>query len=167
MQTYTLGDESIAMVGEFRREERGDKKYYYISGSILNVRFYNEKVVIGCVPKYRVSSGGTIGDSFYAFPYNDNLFVLYNDDPDNMDREIGPKFADSNKFRKLALIAASMDAEGKIQRKKLVDLSDQNFLPVGDQAYRLSPSSLLVPVNRIRGRGTTVNESKWAEIRVN
>jgi hypothetical protein len=46
-----------------------------------------------------------------------------------------------------------MDKDGKLQRKNLIDLADENFLPVGEDIIPLSSNLLGVPIPKVKGFG--------------
>ena len=164
MRAYALEEGAIAMAGEFiEKGVTGQMHGYKISGCLLNVYFNAREVVIGVVPRYRASMAGTIADSYYAFPYKDKLLLFYNDHADNLKLDVSEG---SGNYSKSVLVVGSMDKEGKIKRENIMDLTKDDFLPVGDAITAQSSSSLLVPANEIKSLGKIGNESKVVTITI-
>lgn len=164
MQAYELEDGSIGLVGQFRKSNSTEKHVYILSGGIVNVRLKDNDASFSWIPKYRVSAGSTIGDSYYAFPYKDKLLIFYNDEADNIKIPVGEKYSTSNNYKNVVLAVASMDANGTLKREKLVDLANENYLPVGESIMPRSSRCLLVPILKIKGMGGIGAESKWGVI---
>ena len=79
MDIHVLKNGTVDMVGMFRRIQEGIKTNFAVTGDILLVRF-NSGNTVNCyrVPKYRVSTGNTIGDSYSVFYGDTTTIVFYN-----------------------------------------------------------------------------------------
>jgi hypothetical protein len=167
MQGYELEDESLSLIGEFRGfDVRPSGHNAVLSGSMINLHFDGSKTTIGYIPKYRASFGSTIGDSYYAFPYKNQLLIFYNDYEDNLKLDTWDKFEMSNNYTKTVLVAASMESDGKIKREKIMDLTEDSFLPVGQNMVPATGKSLIIPISRIRKLGGIDDDSKWGTITI-
>jgi len=173
MKAFELEDGSIAMAGEFEEtrtsntpSSSGGFRSFHISGSILNIRLGTGNPVVNWIPKVRVSAGALYGASYYAFPFKNNLFIFYNDEARNLNKEVGEKYARSSNYKNVSLIAGYMQADGSIKRELLIDLSNDDFLPEGDAISPVSSSSLLVPITRIKSMGGKAKDSRWGVINI-
>jgi hypothetical protein len=167
MLGYELEDGSLSLIGEFRGlDVRPSGHNAVLSGSMINLHFDGVKTTIGYIPKFRASFGSTIGDSYYAFPYKNQLLIFYNDYEDNLKLDIWAKFDMSNNYTKTVLVAASMDSNGKIKREKILDLTEDSFLPVGQDMVPTTDKSLIIPISRIKKLGGIDDESKWGTISI-
>ncbi len=163
---FELEDGELALVGEFARTVTTEKNSYLISGSMLSIKFTSGIPTVGYIPKLRRSAGRTIGSSYYAHPYKNQLLIFYNDRAENAALGMMDKFKDSNKYNEVALFAAYMDASGTIQRKVLIDLSNDSYLPVAEAARRFDSNSFLIPVKKVKGLGGIADESKLLTLKV-
>lgn len=165
-QPFVLEDGSIDLVGEFRRIEQGTKTSFVLSGDILNVHIKKDGTIFSRIPKLRVSAGSTFGDSFYPIAYKNQVIVFYNDHEANMKQDIGKSPSRSDNYKNSVLVAASINAEGNVKREILIDLSREDYLPVAEDLQQLSPSSILVPIRRIKGFGSITDDFKWGTIEI-
>jgi hypothetical protein len=163
---FDLEDGGLSLIGEFEREVPSEKYTSLRSGSMLNIRFNNGEAIVGYIPKYRVSAGSSIGSSYYAHPYKNQLLIFYTDRAENANLGTMEKFKNSNKYNELALFYAYMDASGKIQRKVLLDVSNDSYLPVADAARRFTSNTFLIPLKKIKSLGGLADESKWLTLKV-
>ncbi len=129
----------LNLCGEFRRIERGTKASFVISGSILNIRFDNNKApVFTRVPKVRVSAGTTLGDTYFATSYKNKTIVFYNDYLSGLQRDINasPKRADN--YTKAVLAAAIIGEDGSVKRELVKDYSGEDFLGITDYMQEIA-----------------------------
>ena len=59
-----------------------------------------------------------------------------------------------------------MDKDGKLERKNLIDLANENFLPVGEDIIPLSSNLLRVPILKVKGLGGIAENGKWGTITI-
>jgi hypothetical protein len=158
----------LDMVGEFEQVIRRPEGsiFGHRSGSILNVNFGKDNPSFSRIPKVRHSAGSTIGSSFYSFFAQDKIIIFYNDKEKNLNRkiELGPLRSDV--YKNVVLVAAVIDSTGAVDRKKIIDLQDENFMAVMERSTILSPSVVQVPVAKIKGLGGTANKSLIATITI-
>ncbi|HKO81918.1 MAG TPA: hypothetical protein VJU78_16040, partial [Chitinophagaceae bacterium] len=166
LKAYELEDGSIGMAGQFERYTSTERHSYVHTGAILNVRLNGSNDQITWIPRYRVSAGNIIGSSYYAFPHKDKLLIFYNDEADNLKKEVGEKYSTSNNYKNVVLAVATMDENGKLKREKLIDLANENYLPVGESIFPITPTSLAVPILKIKGAGGIGAESKTGVINI-
>jgi hypothetical protein len=68
-----------------------------------------------------LSYGVSWYSSFKALPYKDKLLLFYNDDRDNVDRDITKRPDDVVKFGRSVLMMATVDTKGGVSRQSLLD----------------------------------------------
>ena len=161
-----LGDGSVNLVGEFRRVQQGTKSSFMIAGGILDIHFNNAAAVFSRIPKARVSAGSDIGDSFFPIAYKSQVIIFYNDHESNVKQDIVKSPSRSDNFKNSVLVAATISETGEVKRNILIDLSSEDYLPIAETLQRLSLSSVLIPVRRIKGFGKVTDDFKWGIVEI-
>lgn len=164
--SYALEDGRLAMVGEFRKTTRTERAQYDASGSLLYALVDGKTAITGSVPKYRVSAGSTIGDSYAAFPYKNTLLVFYNDNEPNLARDITKPPVPSSEYKRSVLAVAFMNGDGVIKRQGILDLTKEGFLAIGESVQPLAWNKLMVPTYKIKGLGGVGNDRKWSTVNI-
>jgi hypothetical protein len=104
--------------------------YRYQYGDILNTNISKDgKITFTRVPKNQKFSNYNAFMGYYALPYKDKLVLIYNDDKDNVDRDLEKKPDDVMKFNKSALVAATIDSKGNLTREAIADNDDEDYVP--------------------------------------
>jgi hypothetical protein len=158
--------EGISMVAEFRSQDILTKASYEFSGDILNIYFDNKQTSFARIPKYRVSAGSTMGDSYCAFSSQGKMIIFYNDNEENLTRDIELKPLSSSVYKNVVLVAAVIEPDGTVRREKVIDMKDQNFLALIEWMEVISPSVVQVPVQRVKALGGAGNEAVIATITI-
>lgn len=161
MQPFALEDGSVELVGEFRKVVNTEKWSYMLAGGIADVHFKNDGVVFARIPKARVSAGSDIGDSFYPVVYKSQMVLFYNDHESNIKQDITKSALRSDNYKNSVLVAATVSADGAVKREILIDLSNDNYLPVAEDLQKLTSSSVLIPIRKIKGMGKVADDFKW------
>ena len=181
-QAYELDNGSIAITGHFTMYTSTSNSGYFHTGSIINAQISSTNATFSFVPKYRVSHldpydpgsaskenyspKSRIADSYFAFPYKGKLLIFYNDDAANLKKQIGQPYSTSSNYKNVVLAVAFMDKDGKLERKNLIDLANENFLPVGEDIIPLSSNLLRVPILKVKGLGGIAENGKWGTITI-
>jgi len=142
LQPFQEEDGSIDMIGAFNSsDELGPSQHpvtVSITGDILYIHLgVTGAPLFGRVPKYRRSAENTIGDSYYPFLFNNRLVILYNDSQSNLSK-----------------------------REKIIDLTSDSYLAVTGEIQPLSPSSILIPLRKIKGLGGLSDKFKWGTLEI-
>ncbi len=91
--------------------------WHYDYGDVININLLKDgKVVIARIPKLQMSDNFTTFSSFVAVPYKESLLVFYNDDDDNIEREITKRPDPLHKFNKSVFVMATIDKNGNVSR---------------------------------------------------
>jgi len=181
-QAYELENGNIAIIGHFTMYTSTANSGYLRTGSIINAQISSTNATFSFVPKSRMSHldpydpgsaskenyspKSRIADSYFAFPYKGKLLIFYNDDAANLKKQIGQPYSTSNNYKNVVLAVAFMDKDGKLERKNLIDLADENFLPVGEDIIPLSSNLLRVPILKVKGLGGIADQGKWGTITI-
>ena len=158
--------EGISMVAEFNRVETPRNKPFYISGDILNIHFDNKQISFTRIPKYRVSTGSFMGSSYYAFSAQGKTIIFYNDNEENLTRDIDLKPVGSSNYKNVVLVAAVIEPDGTLKREKIIDMKDQDFLALTEWMKVISPSAVKVPLQKVKFLGAPGDQSKMATITI-
>lgn len=113
-ELFQLEDGSIAMVAEMQKTIY-DNITRTMTGSVIVVRF-DKNVSFGKVPKYN-ATGGEGRKQYHAQPCGNNILVFYNDNPDNLSRDItlDGKVLGKN----IVFVAAQIKPDGSVERKQV------------------------------------------------
>lgn len=162
---YALEDGAFSMIGEFHRSEPGPMGYA-ISGPIFNIYFGKTTSSSVFIPKFRRSTATTIGSSYHAFPYQDKIIIFYNDNPENLKKELSESPAGSSNYSNLVLVAAVVGPNGSVKRQIATDLQQDSYLGLTEVMIDVSPNSLIVPMQRIKALGGIGDGMRWATINI-
>lgn len=93
--------------------------YIFYYGDVLNIHVENnEKPIFTRIPKMQYGAA-TYFMGVYPILYNDKLILLYNDDKDNVEKNISEKPDKFSKFGESILMAAIIDTKGNLTRQKV------------------------------------------------
>jgi hypothetical protein len=161
---FELENGSVNMVAEFRSSQWGTKTVYEFSGSILNVYCSEEGIAFSRLPKKRTSAGSTIGDSFSAFAYGNQVIVFYNDEDNNLKRDISAPPFNSNVYKNVVLVAAIIEKDGKTTRHLAVDQQKENFMALSDRIEMEGSNVFWIPMYQVKALGGIKDDRKVAKI---
>jgi hypothetical protein len=159
-----LENDAINLTGEFRRTISGQRASFTEAGSIINARFNGSAVVFTRIPKVRVSAGSTIGDSYKALPYKNDLLIFYNDHISNLNLDVSKTPTRSDVYKNSVLAVAVIGPDGLLKREVVIDESANNYLALVDMMQTFSPDHFFVSLLNIRNLGGTTNNVKWAHL---
>jgi hypothetical protein len=109
--------------------------YSYYFGSIVNTNISKTgNITFTRIPKnqkhtssyYNWRDAGRL--SAYPLVYNDKLVLLFNDDKDNVDRDLSKKPDDIANFKSSVLVAATINAKGELSREAIHDNDDDDYV---------------------------------------
>lgn len=160
--------EGVSMVTEFKRVDltSPSNKWFYVSGDILNIHFDNKQTSFTRIPKYRVSTGSRMGASFYACSSQGKTIIFYNDNEENLTRDIALKPLGSSVYKNVVLVAAVIEPDGTLKRQKVIDMKDEDYLALTEWMKVISPSVVKVPLVKVKFLGAPGNQSKMATITI-
>ena len=165
-QIFDKENGNIDIVGEFSSVDNGIHVSTINTGSILNINFTSSGVFFTRIPKYRSSAESTMGNSYHAFPYKDNIFIFYNDNENNLHKDIIEKPSNSNTYKNLVLIAALIDNKGNVIRQPLIDFRSENYLSITECMVNLASDKLFLPMYKIKGLGGISDMTRLATINI-
>ncbi|MDB5202096.1 MAG: hypothetical protein JWQ27_1505 [Ferruginibacter sp.] len=118
-------------------------RYYY--GDIVNTNIDKEgKAVFTRVPKDQKLMNANIFCGYHPFIYNDKLVLLYNDDEDNLDRDLEKAPDDVMNFKQSVFAAATIDAKGNLSRQPIYSHRDEDYITVPRSTTRISENKFLI-----------------------
>ena len=80
----------------------------------------------------------------FSFVENDKLIILYNDDEDNIDRDLEKKPDDVMNFKKSVFAAATIDSKGNMTRQAIYSHRDETYVTIPTGTTRISPTKFLI-----------------------
>lgn len=100
----------------------------YNYGDVIDLSIKkNGSTVICRIPKMQTSRNVRMYSNFKAMPYKDKLLLFYNDDKDNVDRDLAKRPDDIVKFNKGVLAMAVIDSKGNLTRSVVLDHKDMKL----------------------------------------
>lgn len=128
------------------RPNGGSTTYYrYISGDIVNTNIGADgKAIFTRVPKRQEMTNSTLFIGYAPIVYNDKLVLLYNDDEDNITRDLEKAPDDVLKFNKSVFAAATIDAKGNLTRQAIYSHRDEDYVFVPRSTAKISDSKYLI-----------------------
>jgi len=164
MAAYEHKNGNIDMVGMFRGRNFIGTNSTIVTGDILCTHFSNGKATFSRIPKFRQSAGSTIGDSYSWLVRNNETIIFYNDNEKNLLKDLKDDASNSNVYKDVVLVAATI-ADGQVaKREKVIDLKDDNYMAVPDWMVPTATEKLLVPILKVKGLGGIGKESRFAII---
>jgi hypothetical protein len=127
----------------------GYYEYYYQYGTIVNTNIdKNGKAIFTRVPK---NQKFTIRNqkfdaflSFFPMIYKENLVLLFNDDKDNVDRDLEKKPDDVMNFKQSVLAAATIDVKGNLSRQAVFSNDEEDYISLPSRFTKIDDNSILV-----------------------
>lgn len=125
--------------------------YTYYFGDIVNTNInQNGEVTFTRVPKNQrfLNYSGYLG--FTPIIYNDKLVLLYNDDKDNVDRDLEKKPDDVSNFKKSVFVAATIDMKGNLSRQAIYNHKEEEFITSPREIRRIDVNKYLLTADIIK-----------------
>ena len=119
--------------------------YNYYYGDIVNTNIDKDgKAVFTRVPKNQKMTNADLFMGIYSFVMNDKLVILFDDDEDNIDRDLAKKPDDVMNFKKSVFAAATIDAKGNLSRQAIYSHRDETYVTVPRLTSRISNTQFLI-----------------------
>ncbi len=116
-------------------------KYAY--GDVIDIATKaNGKVVITRVPKMQSTINVRIYSNFKAIPYKDKLLIFYNDDADNITRDIAKRPETIDKFSHSVLTMAVIDDNGNLNREVIQENRNAKLVPAIRESYIIDDNTI-------------------------
>ena len=118
-------------------------RYYY--GDVINTNIDKDgKATFTRMPKNQKYVNSNIFMGIYAFVHKDNLVILYNDDKDNVDRDLSKKPDDIMKFKNSVFVAATIDMKGNLNREAIFSNDDDDYITLPKNTIKTSDNSYII-----------------------
>lgn len=132
--------------------------YTYYYGDIVNTNIDKDgKATFTRIPKNQVLVNSSIFLGYYPIVQNDKLILLYNDDRDNVEKDLSKKPDRINNFKRSVFMAAIIDSKGNLTRQSVYDHRDEDYVAtprfmrkVSDGKYMISSDMLKLLKKRTR-----------------
>lgn len=157
---------NIVGMAELEEATMGQRVNFYRYGPILYFSFAGEKGGFTRIPKNRVSTVSDVGAYGQGYVMGNETVVFYNDNPDNLEKDLDERAKRSDKYKNHVLIAAFIQPDGSMRREVAVDLKDEDYLAETTRAIALSGNKWLIPFAKIKGGGRVGSSQRWAIVTV-
>lgn len=114
--------------------------YYF--GDIIDIHVTPKKTNFIRLPKWQHTSHTPIYSSFKALTRNNKLFLFYNDDRDNVERDINKRPDDMIKFGKSVFAMATIDERDNLTRSMIYDHKEMKLTTCIRVSQRLEKDKL-------------------------
>jgi len=130
----------------------GTTTYYnYTYGDIVNTNIDKTgKASFTRIPKNQKYTNSSVFLGYYPLVYKDKLVLLYNDDKDNVDRDLEKKPDDVMKFKRSVFVAATIDAKGDLTRQVIYSNDDENYITIPTNTTRITDTRYLITSDLIK-----------------
>lgn len=154
-------DGSIVMLAE--------DAYFYTStyrvgnSWVTRTTYVNNEVFVGSisaegifewvrvVPKKQIFEDTRVFSGYSYMIDDQNLYILYNDDEDNLDRKLTEKARRISSFRDAVASVVTIDRQGEMKRKKLFDAKeDADALMAPGNSRQIGPEELFFTTTRFK-----------------
>ena len=151
VQTIDRADGSKDYLVEFRqiiyhevRDRNYSYSYYeYKNGDIIDISVKkDDKYVICRIPKMQDITNTSSFNSFKALTYNDKLILYYNDDKDNVERDLAKKPETMSNAKKCIFMMATVDAKGNLNRNMVFNHKDVELTVATNECFLLDAQHL-------------------------
>lgn len=103
------------------------------------------------LPKYQETADYNLYSSFKAVSRNNKLFVFYNDDRGNVDRDLSKRPDDMTNFKKSVLAMATIDANDNLAREQVYDHREMKLTTCVRVSRRINNDTIGLYAQRIGG----------------
>jgi hypothetical protein len=136
-------------------DKYGSRTYYrYQYGDIVNTNIDKDgKAVFTRIPKnqkFIAEVPFSLFLGYYPLIYKDKLVLLFNDDKDNIDRDLEKKPDDIMKFKNSVLAAATIDTKGGLSRQAIFSNDDEDYIALPRNFARVSENTILISSDLIK-----------------
>ena len=128
---------------------RVDYLYYY--GDVINTNIDKDgKATFTRLPKNQKFMNSEIFMGIKPFVYKDNLVILYNDDKDNVDRDLSKKPDDIMKFKNSVFVAATIDMKGNLSREAIFSNDDDDYITLPRNTIKVTDNSYIIVADLLK-----------------
>jgi hypothetical protein len=125
--------------------------YNYKYGDIVNTNIDKDgKATFTRIPKNQKYTNANIFLGYYPFVYKDKLVLLFNDDKDNVDRDLEKAPDDVMNFKRSVFVAATVDAKGNLSRQAIYSNDDEDYITLPRNTTRISENNFLITSDLIK-----------------
>ena len=126
-------------------------EYHYYYGDIINTNIDKDgKATFTRLPKNQKFINSTIFMGVYGFIHKDNLVLLYNDDKDNVDRDLSKKPDDIMKFKNSVFVAATIDMKGNLSRQAIFSNDDDDYITLPTRTIKATDNSYIIVADLLK-----------------
>jgi hypothetical protein len=161
-----LENGNLDVISEFRTSNPGTNYVAIISGSIVNAYIDPLQTSFSWIPKYRASSTYLNGDSFSAFSLNDKILVFYNDNEDNLKKDITEPAGTSNVYKNVVMVGAVIQSNGIITRNIVIDQQKENYMAFTEYIEKIDDNLFWIPLYKVKSLGGFTDDFKLGKVRI-
>lgn len=136
----------LDVITSYNASTRTTTTYYrYTYGDIINTNIDKEgKAIFTRIPKNQKLTNSNIFLGYYPLVYGDKLVLLYNDDKDNVERDMEKKPDDVVNFKRSIFMAATIDARGNVSRQAVYSHVDEDYVTLPREVAKISDNKYLI-----------------------
>ena len=120
-------------------------QYRYTFGDIVNTNIDKDgKAIFTRVPKNQKLLNSTAFLGYFPFVQKDKLILFYNDDRDNVERDLSKKPDDVVNFKRSIFMATTIDSKGNISRESVYDHRDEDYITAPMSLRAISKNRFMI-----------------------
>ena len=126
--------------------------WMYNYGDIIDINLKTDgKAVIARIPKMQTSRDVRYFSNFKTLAYHNKLLVFYNDDDDNIDRDIEKKPDPLHKFNKSVFVMGVISDNGAVSREILFRNKDNKLTTATRECMRIDKNRIGLYAQKLGG----------------
>lgn len=125
--------------------------WYYYYGDIVDVHVTDKKTNFIRVPKWQETVNTGLYSSFKALTSKNKLYLFYNDDRDNVERDLSKRPDDMVRFTKSVLAVAALDQNDNLSRSAVYDHKQMKLTTCVNVCQKLSNDKIGLYAQRTGG----------------
>jgi ribosomal protein S26 len=143
------GDGTVDYILFYNKGERYENRPTdYYGGNILDAHIANDKVTFTRIPRDMSSSAVNFYLFITLFSKDENLTFLYNDNANNMEKNIEAK-PHSGVVQKSDICAATVNKDGAVKRQNLSgEIKGKNIAAL-DQIYSIAKNEFIIILEKL------------------
>ena len=142
---YTVVDNTGGGFGTSISTGRMRSTTYYVSGSIISVNIPAQgEPRFTRIPKHQRMAEAQLFLGYFPIVYRDKLVIIYNDEEDNLERDLSKGAKLTSRFKRSSLVAAIIDSKGNLERRTIYNHRDEDYITLPRNTSKLTDNRYLV-----------------------
>lgn len=139
--------------------------YRYTYGTIIDAHFADGNVAFTRIPKYQTQTSSNAYLSIYPFLYQNKLILLYNDNKDNVDKDLSKSPDGIIMSKRAVLMAATIDEKNQLSRDVIMDVKgSDNYITNISWITKIDKNTLMFTQKKLKMMS---NKTRYGTMSIN